>query len=103
MADGCPRCGSTKSSPDIVDNQRVIRCGSCGRRLAAGDVLPREAQAQPLSFEERYRPTSTDGLTRSRHTAKRYRTRSGFTTLDALMLLVVLPLLLFVAVVLHWI
>lgn len=85
----CPKCGCDRPVyEDILNDQPIKRCRSCHRRLAAAQVLPKELRsAGGLTWRERYRPVSIDGVSRSKHLPKDL--RSGLTLIELVIVLAV--------------
>lgn len=97
----CPRCNcAVDGTDDVLNNQRVTRCERCGRVLCAGEMLPDDERAQPLTSSERYRPTAKDGVSRSKHYRK---FRKGCTLAELPIFLALTALLCALAFKLHWI
>jgi hypothetical protein len=95
----CPKCGCERPvSSDVVDNQPVMRCCVCGRRLAAGAVLPQSERIQGFTPRERYRPVALDGVSRAKYSK---RMRSGLTLVELIVLLAVIAILMMVLILMH--
>lgn len=59
----CRRCGDDRETyDDVIANQRALRCVDCHRRVADGQLVPREERALMLTSRELSNQADPDRL-----------------------------------------